>query len=167
MLLLSVENLVASHEAFRDLENKPKAAALEKEFRRMTKELLLKAGMSKEGANVSALSDMPTDHEQLLLNMAEENHNTKVAKENEKEKKRKVAEALFGHEQAGLANQGVINTDICNLQCKDVDDDIDDFLHTPGNSSTTVTSSGDSSSTGSSTTSSTTDPLRVKTTLAE
>ena len=69
--LLTVENLVASHEAFRDLENKPKAAALEKEFSRMTKELLLKAGMSKEGANVSALSDMPTDHEQLLLNMAE------------------------------------------------------------------------------------------------
>ena len=117
----------------------PKAAALDKEFRRMTKELLLKSGMSKEGANVSALSDVPSDHEQLLMDMAEENHNAKVAKENEKEKKRKVAQALFGHEQDGLANQGVINTCTNNMQCKNVDEyDNDDFMHTPGDSLTTT-----------------------------
>jgi hypothetical protein len=156
--MLTVESQVAAHEAFRDLEHKSKAAALDKEFRRMTKELLLKSGMSKEGANVSALSNVPSDHEQLLMDMAEENHNAKVAKDNEKEKKRKVAQALFGHEQDGLANQGVINTCTNNLQCKDVDEyENDDFMHTPGDSlATTATSSGDSSTT----VSSTTDPLR-------
>ena len=104
-----VERTVAIHPAFRDLPNKPTAMAIEKEFKRMTNDLLERAGMSKEGANVSALPDAPTDHEQLLMNMAEECHNSKVEKANDKEKKRKVQQALFGHETEGLRAQGVIN----------------------------------------------------------
>ena len=106
-----VERIIAIHPAFRDLVIKPTSAAIQKEFKRMTKEILIASGTSKEGANVSALADAPTDHEQLLMDMAEENEKAKADKENEKEKKRKVQQALFGHEIEGLRAQGFINMD--------------------------------------------------------
>lgn len=94
-------------------------SGLEATFKRFLKEVLQKAGILEEGPNLFGRPEQPSDYEALMILLGKEAANQKAAREDGKQKKRKIQKALLTHEQVMLgqqAKQGSSSTsvDMCD-----------------------------------------------------
>ena len=89
---------------FAELEIQP--IALKNQFFRMQKDVLKAAGISMEGANLSGLSEEPSELVTLLCNMAKEVFDKKVVGKEKKKKQKEKETAMNITEKLALAQQG-------------------------------------------------------------
>ena len=89
---------------FAELEIQP--MALKNQFSRMQKDVLKAAGISMEGANLSGLSEEPSELVVLLCNMAKEVFDKKVVGKEKKKKQKEKEAAMNITEKLALAQQG-------------------------------------------------------------
>jgi hypothetical protein len=89
---------------FAELEIQP--MALKNQFSRMQKDVLKAAGISMEGANLSGLSEEPSELVTLLCNMAKEVHDKKIVGKEKKKKQKEKETAMNMTEKLALAQQG-------------------------------------------------------------
>ena len=90
---------------FAELEIQP--MALKNQFSRMQKDVLKAAGISMEGANLSGLSEEPSELVTLLCNMAKEVFDKKVVGKEKQKQKQKQKEAVMNiTEKLALPQQG-------------------------------------------------------------
>ena len=89
---------------FAELEIQP--IALKNQFLRMQKDVLKAAGISMVGANLSGLSEEPSELVTLLCNMAKEVHDKKVVGKEKKKKQKEKETAMNITEKLALAQQG-------------------------------------------------------------
>ena len=89
---------------FAELEIQP--MALKNQFSRMQKDVLKAAGISMEGANLSGLSEEPSELVTLLCNMAKEVHDKKIVGKQKKKKQKEKETAMNMTEKLALAQQG-------------------------------------------------------------
>jgi hypothetical protein len=72
----------------------------------MQKDVLKAAGISMEGANLSGLSEEPSELVTLLCNMAKEVHDKKIVGKEKKKKQKEKETAMNMTEKLALAQQG-------------------------------------------------------------
>jgi hypothetical protein len=89
---------------FAELEIQP--MALKNQFSRMQKDVLKAAGISMEGANLSGLSEEPSELVTLLCNMAKEVHDKKIVGKEKKKKQKEKETAMNMTEKLALSQQG-------------------------------------------------------------
>ncbi len=102
-----------------DLKDKPETAdlditsdALMNHFNRLQSGVLDKYGISKEGANLSGLDEVPSEYVSLMITMAEEKAKEKKKKSTKKNKKKTVQRVMANIEQAGLNRQSNLGHDL-------------------------------------------------------
>ena len=84
--------------------------ALKNQFTRMQKDVLKAAGISMEGANLSGLSEEPSELVTLLCNMAKEVFDKKVVGKEKKKKQKEKETAMNITEKMVLLNKDAVGT---------------------------------------------------------
>ena len=84
--------------------------ALKNQFTRMQKDVLKAAGISMEGANISGISEEPSELVTLLCNMAKEVFDKKVVGKEKKKKQKEKETAMNITEKMVLLNKDAVGT---------------------------------------------------------
>lgn len=104
----NIAEILATHVDFVDVP-KFNGPALQTQFKRFMKAVKRETGHDNQRFNLSALEKEPNEYQKTMLDMEEDIFKSKGAVIIQKDIKGKLQNALFGHEQEGLRQQGQID----------------------------------------------------------